>query len=148
MKASSESGECASLISTGSLSVFEAVCGPGMGLFVSFSGATLAGSDHFTCNREEAASPGLALSQRDFPTGERVFRRRTEENVRVAGACVALGRAISCKRKPSILVSGEQLGGRQELRAANVTAKRPYGRWRRRRTRGHQGKVARISEVT
>src|SRR6266566_9259406 len=110
MKASSESGECASLISTGSLSVFEAVCGPGMGLFVSFSGATLAGPDHFACNREAAASPWLALSQRDFPTGERVFRRRTEENVRVAGACVALGRAISCKRKPSILVSGEQLG--------------------------------------
>ena len=79
MKASSESGECASLISTGSLSVFEAVCGAGMGLFVSFSGATRAGPDHFTCNREAAASPWLALSQRDFPTGERVFRRRTEE---------------------------------------------------------------------
>src|SRR4029077_6638118 len=38
-----------------------------------------AGPDHFTCNREAAASPWLALSQRDFPTGERVFRRRTEE---------------------------------------------------------------------
>src|SRR6266568_5017747 len=32
MKASSESGECASLISTGSFSVFEAVCWPGMGV--------------------------------------------------------------------------------------------------------------------
>src|SRR5271163_1850056 len=31
MKASSESGECASLISTGCFSVFEAVCLPGMG---------------------------------------------------------------------------------------------------------------------
>src|SRR6266705_915934 len=92
--------------------------------------------------------PGSGSSQRDFPTEDRVYRRRTEENVRVAGACVALGRAISCSPKPSILVSGEQLGGRQELRAANVTAKRPCGRWRRRRTRGHQGKVARISAVT
>src|SRR6266436_2763372 len=99
MKASSESGECASLFSTGSLSVFEAVCGPGMGLFVSFSGATLAGSEHFACNREAAASPWLALSQRDFPTGERVFRRRTEENVRVAGACVALGRGDFLQEK-------------------------------------------------
>src|SRR5882762_2491796 len=31
MKASSESGECASLISTGDFSVFEAVCGAAMG---------------------------------------------------------------------------------------------------------------------
>src|SRR6266513_1878398 len=69
MKASSESGECASLISTGSLSVFEAVCGPGMGLFVSFSGATLAGPDHFTRNREAAASPGLLFPRETFPRG-------------------------------------------------------------------------------
>ena len=74
----------------------------------------------FRCDPGRAGSPHLqprsgclawlALSQRDFPTGERVFRRRTEEDVRVAGACVALGRAISGKRKPSISVSGEQLG--------------------------------------
>src|SRR5258707_15742412 len=36
MKASSESGECASLISTVSFSVFEAACWPDMGLLVSF----------------------------------------------------------------------------------------------------------------
>ena len=74
----------------------------------------------FRCDPGRAGTPHLqprsgclawlALSQRDFPTGERVFRRRTEEDLRVAGACVALGRAISGKRKPSISVSGEQLG--------------------------------------
>src|SRR5438045_8962760 len=73
MKASSESGECASLISTGSLSVFEAVCGPGMGLFVSFSGATLAGPGHLTCNREAAASPGLLFPRETFPQGSGSF---------------------------------------------------------------------------
>src|SRR5438552_14915191 len=67
-----------------------------------------AGSLH--AQREAAASPGLLFPRETFPHGGRVFRRRTEENVRVAGTCVALGRAISCKRKPSILVSGEQLG--------------------------------------
>src|SRR5437667_3121293 len=103
MKASSESGECASLISTGSFSVFGAVCGPGMGVSVSFSGAT----------SKWLPRPGFGPSQRDFPAEERVYRRRTEENVRVAGACVALGRAISCKKEPSILVSGEQLGAAQ-----------------------------------
>src|SRR6266576_6603914 len=103
MKASSESGECASLIATGSFSVFGAVCGQGMGVSVSFSGAT-----------EVVASPWLGPSQRDFPAEERVYRRRTEDSVRVARDCVALGRAISCKREPSILVSGEQLAGAKE----------------------------------
>src|SRR6267143_502603 len=84
MKASSESGECASLISTGSFSVFGAVCGPGMGVSVSFSGAT----------SKWLPRPGFGPSQRDFPAEERVYRRRTEDSVRVAGACVALGRAI------------------------------------------------------
>src|SRR5260370_30893986 len=94
MKASSESGECASLISTGSFSVFEAVCWPGMGVSVSFSGATRARPGHFLCNLEPLASPWRWPSRRDFPAQERVYRRRTEEDVRVAGACMAHGRAI------------------------------------------------------
>src|SRR5207253_2872961 len=114
MKASSESGECASLISTGSFSVFEAVCWPGMGLLVSYSGATPAGPGHFSRTAKRSPDPGFGPSQKDFPAEERVYRRPTEENVRVAGACVALGRAISCKREPSILVSGEQLAGAKE----------------------------------
>src|SRR3984893_1273168 len=104
MKASSESGECASLISTGSFSVFGAVCGPGMGVSVSFLGATAM----------LLSRPGLGPSQRDFPAEERVYRRRTEDSMRVAGACVALGRTISCKREASILMYGEQLEGAKE----------------------------------
>src|SRR6266852_1778268 len=57
MKASSESGECASLISTGSFSVFEAVRWPGMDVLDSFSGATPARPGRFTCNREVVSSP-------------------------------------------------------------------------------------------
>src|SRR2546430_2446059 len=110
MKASSESGECASLISTGSLSVFEAVCGPGMGVFVSFSGATPARPDHFTYNREAVASPWLWSFPERLSRGGEGLSETNGRNVRVAGACVALGRAISCKREPSILVSSEQLG--------------------------------------
>src|SRR6266849_10684743 len=135
MKASSESGECASLISTGSFSVF--VCGPGMGVSVSFSAATATWLPR----------PGLGPSQRDFPAEERVYRRRTEDSMRVAGACVALDRAISCKREPSILVSGEQLEGaqgREEFVIAKAKGKKPCARRRRRRRRGRQGRVARI----
>src|SRR6266550_5267433 len=142
MKASSESGECASLISTGSFSVFGAVCGPGMGVSVSFSAAT----------SKWLPRPGFGPSQRDFPAEERVYRRRTEDSVRVAGACVALGRAISCQREPSILVPGEQLAGAKEEwdmdGIPKAKAKRPCGRWRRRRRPGRQGRVARISAVT
>src|SRR6266403_4178263 len=121
MKASSESGECASLISTGSFSVFGAVCGPGMGVSVSFSGATA----------KLLPRRGFGPSLRDFPAEERVYRRRTEDSVRVAGACVPLGRAISCKREPSILVSGEQLEGAQR--------KKKNMRWRRLKRRNHAG---------
>src|SRR5260370_19287524 len=65
MKASSESGECASLISTGSFSVFEAVCWPDMGLSVSFSSATPARPGRLTRNLEAVASPWLwFLSER------------------------------------------------------------------------------------
>src|SRR2546427_10931873 len=125
MKASSESGECASLISTGFFSVLGAVCGPGMGLSVSFSGATA----------KWLPRPGFGPSQRDFPAEERVYRRRTEESLRVARACVALGRTISCKKEPSILVSRVQLARAKEERHMDVLptaeATRPFGRLRR-----------------
>src|ERR1700704_431949 len=45
--------------------------------------------------------PGFGPSRRDFPPMGTVNRRQTEENVRFAGVCVALGRAISCKGKTS-----------------------------------------------
>src|SRR4029077_11547761 len=109
MKASSESGECASLISTVSFSVFEAVCWPDMGLSDSFSSATPARPGRFKRNLEGVASPGFGSSQRDIPAEERVYRRRTGENVRVAGACVAPRPAISCKSNPNISAPGEQL---------------------------------------
>src|SRR6266403_27594 len=117
MKASSESGECASLIWTGSFSVLGAVCGPGMGASVSFSGATA----------KWLPRPGLGPSQRDFPAEERVYRRRTEESLRVARACVALGRTISCKTEPSILMSGEQLeGAKKENRGSQRLKRRDH----------------------
>src|SRR5882757_3963903 len=76
------------------------------GRVCSFSGAT----------SKWLPRPGFGPSQRDFPAEERVYRRRTEDSVRVAGACVALGRTISCNREPSILMSGEQLAGAKEER--------------------------------
>src|SRR5437879_13874476 len=98
MKASSESGECASLISTGSFSVFGAVCGPGMGVSVSFSGAT----------STWLPRPGFGPSQRDFPAVERVYRRRAEDSVLAAGACVAQARASSSKQVPDTLAACDQ----------------------------------------
>src|SRR6266478_6231648 len=120
MKASSESGECASLISTVSFSVLEAVCWPGMGVSVSFSVRPPAKSGRFHATWERSSRPGFGSSQRDFPVNEWVYRRRTGENVRVAGACLAQGRAISCKRKPSTLVSNEQLAGVPEKARATL----------------------------
>src|SRR6266567_341394 len=81
MKASSESGECASFISTVSFSVFEAACWPDMGLLVSFQVRT----------RSAWLRPALILP-RDYPAHERVCRRRTGENVRVTGASEAPSR--------------------------------------------------------
>src|SRR6266849_5663199 len=109
MKASSESGECASLISTVSFSVFEAVCWPDMGLSVSSSGTTRAGWVIFSATAKRLRRPSFDSSQRDFPKKELVFRGRTGEKVRVAGSCGAPDRANSCKGKTSILASGEQL---------------------------------------
>src|SRR5437879_3380391 len=83
MKASSESGECASLISTASFSVFEAVCWPGMGVSVSFSSATPASRVVSYTTGSGCLALALVLP-RDFPAKEKVYRRGTGENARVA----------------------------------------------------------------
>src|SRR5260370_33996135 len=68
MKASSESGECASLISTGSFSVFEAVCWPGMGVLGSSFRAARRGRGNLRCAPELTGvdSPRLGFPPRDF----------------------------------------------------------------------------------
>src|SRR6266513_4866938 len=109
MKASSESGECASLISTVSFSVFEAVCWPGMGVSVSFSGATPQSQVVSYATLERLPRPGLVLPRETFPQSRRSTGGEQEKNARVASASLAQGRAISCKGKPSILAPCEQL---------------------------------------
>src|SRR5260370_2277956 len=98
MKASSESGECASLISTGSFSVVEAVCWPGMSVSVSFSGATPARPGHFPCKCEAVASPWRwFFPERLSRTGEGL----SETNGRKRARCRGLHGAWpgdSCKR--------------------------------------------------
>src|SRR5260370_41123741 len=99
MNASSASGECASLISTGSFSVFEAVCWPDMGLSVSCSSATPARPGHFKCKlRSGCLALELVPPERDFPT-EEGLSETSGRNLRIAGDCVALGRAISCRER-------------------------------------------------
>src|SRR5260370_37112924 len=144
MKASSESGECASLISTVSFSVFEAVCWPDMGLSVSSSAATRAGRVILSASAKPLRRPGFGSSQRDFPKKEWVFRGRTGENVRVAGACVALGQAISCNGKPSILASGEQLEEPRAVGAKSPSAEGKIGsRTLQRRDHARDGVIER-----
>src|SRR6266568_4778999 len=84
MKASSESGECASLI-----------------LLVSFQVRT----------RSAWLRPALILP-RDYPAHERVCRRRTGENVRVTGACEDARPDDNLQPKPNILACREQLQDR------------------------------------
>src|SRR6266851_2532274 len=110
MNASSESGECASLISTGSFSVFEAVCWPDMGLSVSYSSAAPARPGHSTYKLRSGCLALVLVPPRETFPPKKGLSETNGRNLRVAGACVALGRAISCKRKPSISASGEQLG--------------------------------------
>src|SRR6266567_6243656 len=126
MKASSESGECASLISTVSFSVFEAACWPDMGLLVSFQVRT----------RSAWLRPALILP-RDYPAHERVCRRRTGENVRVTGACEDARPDDNLQPKPNILACREQLAGpwferqregKRRRGIAGVTAKKPCER--------------------
>src|SRR5216683_2154088 len=95
MKASSESGECASLISRGSFSVFEAVCWPGMGVLGSSFRAARRGRGNLRCAPELTGvdSPRLGFPQRDFLRYGKLSLESAED-LRVAGACVALGRAI------------------------------------------------------
>src|SRR6266700_4522261 len=92
MKASSESGECASLISSGSFSVFEAVCWPGMGVLGSSFRAARRGRGNLRCAPELTGvhSPRLGFPQRDFLRYGKLCLESAEENLRVAGACVAL----------------------------------------------------------
>src|SRR5207244_9183046 len=78
MKASSESGECASLISTVSFSVFEAACWPGMGVSVSSSGATPQSQVLSHATLERSSRPSFGSSQRDFPVNERSEEHTSE----------------------------------------------------------------------
>src|SRR6266850_6339468 len=81
MKASSESGECASLISTGDFSVFEAVCLAAMGwIFLLVSWASFLA--------------GPRTPRRDVQLQGGAAGRQTGKDVRIAGTCAALGRAI------------------------------------------------------
>src|SRR6266566_6431449 len=121
MKASSESGECASLISSGSFSVFEAVCWPGMGVLGSSFRAARRGRGNLRCAPELTGvdSPRLGFPPRDFLRDGSLCLESAEENLRVAGACVALGRAILTRKSvayrrllrqmPGPLFTGEPL---------------------------------------
>src|SRR6266849_6142379 len=90
MKASSESGECASLISTVSFSVFEAVCWPGMDVSVPFSSAAPASPGHFTGNHEAIAPPRLwFFSERLSHGGEGLSETNGRKSARRRGLRVA-----------------------------------------------------------
>src|ERR1700674_846222 len=111
MKASSESGECASLISTGSFSVLEAVCWPGMGVSVSFSRSTPTRPGHFAYNREAVAWPLLwFFPERLSRPGEGPSESNGRKRARRRGLRGA-GPGDFLQGKPSILASGEQLEG-------------------------------------
>src|SRR6266849_4542614 len=81
MNASSESGECASLISRGSFSVFEAVCLAAMGTLHPLPAQTYVA---------DASSPTL------FFTDQRRMGRAA------SGTYVAIGRAYFRKQEPNI----------------------------------------------
>src|SRR5882762_1901246 len=80
MNASSESGECASLISRGSFSVWDATCRAAMG-----SGSS---------------NPECATRRR--PDHRFTLQGRMKGRSMSVGTCVAYGRAYVCKRKPNI----------------------------------------------
>src|SRR3981189_430707 len=82
MKASSESGECASLISTGSFSVCEAVCWPGMGLSVPFPLRARLCRVISCSTAQHLVRPGLGSSQRDVPAEEGSFGDEQEKSAR------------------------------------------------------------------
>src|SRR6267142_5757819 len=95
MKASSESGECASLISTGDFSVFEAVCRAAMGwVFLVVSWAS------------------FFPERRSAPRGRRreTDRKKRAHRWGLRGA----GSDDFCKAKPSISAPGGQTRGQRE----------------------------------
>src|SRR5713101_782267 len=121
MKASSESGECASLISTGSFSVFEAVCWPGMGVLGSSFRAARCGRGNLHCAPELTGvdSPRLGFPQRDFlcygrlcleSDGRKFARRR---GLRGAGRAILTRESLAyrwlLRQMPASLFTGEPL---------------------------------------
>src|SRR6266516_6325932 len=125
MNASSESGECASLISTGSFSVFEAVCWPGMGVLGSSLRAARRGRGNLRCAPEPTGvhSPRLGFPKRDFLRYRKLSLESAEENLRVAGACVALGRAILTRESLAYRRLLRQMPGLLFLRGATLRAR-------------------------
>src|SRR5438128_1144976 len=120
MKASSESGECASLISSGSFSVFEAVCWPGMGVLGSSFRAARCGRGNLRCAPELTGdSPRLRFpNETSSVTGGSLWGR-TEENLCAAGLAWRLaGRFLTreslayrrlLRQMPGPLFTGEPL---------------------------------------
>src|SRR6266481_7953359 len=108
MNASSESGECASLISTGSFSVFEAVCWPDMGLSVPIPVRLRRGRVIPRTASKRLPGPGAGSSQRDFPTEEGSIGDERKKLARRRGLRGARPGDF-LQEKPSISVSGEQL---------------------------------------
>src|SRR6267154_5906263 len=108
MNASSESGECASLISTGSFSVFEAVCWPDMGLSVPIPVRLRRGRVIPRTASKRLPGPGAGSSQRDFPTEEGSIGDERKKLARRRGLRGA-GPGDFLQEKPSISASPEQL---------------------------------------
>src|SRR5689334_16838293 len=98
MNASSESGECASLISTGAVSVFEAACWPGMGWWFLFSQLRLLpepfllqiARSGMPCDPARIASPGPKFSDSSPLAGGPPSEDEWKDTC-VAGACVTQG---------------------------------------------------------
>src|ERR1700674_1895458 len=112
MKASSESGECASLISTGSFPVFEAACRPAMGLLNSSSVADPNGRGAFPRNRGAVTHPGLSSPQRQLPVTERLCQETNGRKQARRRGLRGAWPGDSCRGKPSISAAGGQTAGR------------------------------------
>src|SRR5229473_632277 len=114
MNASSESGECASLISRASVDVFEVAC-PVMGLVVPFAPRSLRLSVHspsasFQTQPAAGKKPALprpfACVEASLPRSSGTPAEREREDVSNAETCAA--RADSCNAKPSISARSRQ----------------------------------------
>jgi len=115
IKASSESGECASLISTGFFLGPGGCLWPGMGLSVSFQ----------VQPRSGCLARALVLPRETFRGGEGLSETNGRKLAR-RKACVALA-GHSCKTEPSILMSGEQLeGAKKENRGSQRLKRRDH----------------------